>query len=284
MMLTQNSCTRVTLALDIVRKIPDGPFKGYHELGTIKHQIDLCDIVTVAESPLDTIECDDPMVPCDSSNICMKVVQVVRREFNIDRQVRITLQKRIPVKGGLAGGSANGATTLLLLSELWELGLTAAQLIEIGRRVGMDIPYYFIGGTAFDSEAGLRLEPIATQCSFVFLLALPEFGVSTKEAYSGLDYSVIGRQLKATAKLQEALLANDRTSALAAMHNDFERSVFSNFPRLAAIKHELLEAGCSAAFMTGSGSTVVGIARDHGHAEELRRKISCKTIVAETKK
>ena len=284
MVLTKNSYTRITLALDIVRKISEGPLKGYHELGTVKHQIDLCDVVSVEESPLDLLECDDPSVPCDSQNICLKAAHEVRAAFGIDRRLRIGLQKRIPVKGGLAGGSANAATTLLLLNELWELGMTAPQLMDLGRKVGMDVPYYFAGGTAFDSEAGLRLDPIATACSFVFLLALPEFGVSTKEAYSGIDYTVTGRQRSSTEKLQDALAAHDRENALAAMHNDFEWSVFSQFPRLSAIKNELLAAGCSAAFMTGSGSTVVGVARDRRHAEELQGKISCRTIVAETLK
>jgi 4-diphosphocytidyl-2-C-methyl-D-erythritol kinase len=282
MVLTKNSYTRITLALDIVRKIPAGPLQGYHELGTVKHQIDLCDRVSVEDSTVDLLDCDDPMVPSDDRNVCLKMAQEVRRSFGIDRKVRISLEKRIPVQGGLAGGSADAATTLCLLNELWGLGLTAPKLMVLGRKVGMDVPYYFVGGTAFYSEAGLRLEPVATECVFVFLLAIPEFGVSTKEAYSGIDYSAIGRRHDLTVKLLEALAVNDRESALGALHNDFEPSVFPRFPRLAAIKRELIEAGCSVAFMTGSGSTVVGVAHDRAHAEAIRGNISCRTIVAET--
>jgi 4-diphosphocytidyl-2-C-methyl-D-erythritol kinase len=283
MILTKNSYTRVTLALDIVRTIEDGPYKGYHELGTVKHQIDLCDTVRVEESHADLLECDDPAVPCDDRNVCLKAAKLVQRRMHVDRHVRITLGKRIPVMAGLAGGSANAAATLTLLNELWELRLTTPQLIDLGRSVGMDVPYYFYGGTVFDSEDGLRLEPVATGCSFIFVLACPDFGVSTREAYSGIDYTVIGQMQRLTVKLREALEAGDPDSTFRFMHNDFEQTVFPRFPRLSTLKKELLEAGCSAALLTGSGSTVIGIARDHAHAEAIRKKISCRTIVASTK-
>jgi 4-diphosphocytidyl-2-C-methyl-D-erythritol kinase len=280
--ITKNSHTRVTLALDIVRKIEEGSFAGYHELGAVKHAIDLCDTVTIEDSAFDVIECDDPAVPCDERNVCMKAVRLVRDEFAVGRHAAITLQKRIPVMGGLAGGSANAATTLDLLNELWELQLPLPRLIEIGRRVGMDVPFYFAGGTAFDSEAGMKLSPVPTTCTFTFVLAIPDFGVSTAEAYAGIDYGMINRDRRLTQTLRDALVTNDRKSVFTAMHNDFERPVFCRFPRLAVIKQELLEAGCRAAVMTGSGSTVIGIADDRAHAERIAAKISCRTIISET--
>jgi 4-diphosphocytidyl-2-C-methyl-D-erythritol kinase len=272
----------VTLALDIVRKIGDGPYKGFHELGTIKHQIDLYDVVSVEESRFDSIECDDPAVPCDERNVCLKAVRLIQKNYNLDRHVRLTIRKRIPVMGGLAGGSANAAVTVALLNDLWQLRLETSQLIKLGRSIGMDVPYYFIGGTTFDSEAGLRLESIATGCTFVFVLACPDFGVSTKEAYKGIDVGAVGSSRMLTTKLREALGADNRNEAVRFMHNDFEGTLYPRFPRLSAIRHELLEAGCSAAQLTGSGSTVIGVARDRVHAEEIRKKISCRTIISAT--
>lgn len=282
MVLSKNSYTRVTLALDIVRKLETGPCAGYHELGTVKHQIDLCDMVHIEESYADQLECNDPLVPCDDRNVCLKAAKLVRREMHVDRHVRITLEKRIPVMAGLAGGSADAAATLMLLDELWELSLSKSQLIDIARNIGMDIPYYFMGGTAFDSEAGGRLEPIATDCSFVFVLACPDFGVATKEAYSGIDYAAVGKNQQLTMRLRKALETGDINKVSGFMHNDFEQSVFLRFPGLFSIKKELLAAGCCAALLTGSGSTVIGIARDPAHAEAIGRKISCKTIIAAT--
>ena len=282
MQFTSNSYTRVTLALDVVRTITDGSFKGYHELGTIKHQIDLCDTIIVEDSRADSIDCDDLTVPCDGRNSCLRAAHLMRVKYGLDRHVRITLKKRIPVMGGLAGGSANAATTLALLNKMWEVGLTAAELAALGRDAGMDVPYYFIGGTAFDSEAGLRLEPVVTGCSFIFILACPGFGVSTKEAYAEIDYSTIGKRRAFTEHLLNALLAGDRERCNPFMHNDFELSVFKKFPRLPAIKRELLDAGCSAALLTGSGSTIVGVAQNPAQAEEISKKVSCKTIISST--
>lgn len=283
MILSRKSYTRVTLALDIVRKIEEGPFKGYHELGTIKHAIDLCDTVSIEDAEFDVLECDDPAVPCDGRNVCLKAVHLVQQECGIDRHASIRLHKRIPVKGGLAGGSANAATTLRLLNELWELKLPPSRMIALGRKIGMDVPFYFAGKTAFDSEAGMKLTPIPTNSTFSFVLAVPDFGVSTTEAYAGIDYSTIGKNRHLSITLRDGLVVDDRKAAIAAMHNDFERSVFSRFPRLAVIKHEFLEAGCKGAVMTGSGSTIIGIAEDRSHAEKIAGKIkNCRTIIAST--
>jgi 4-diphosphocytidyl-2-C-methyl-D-erythritol kinase len=282
MRLVKNSCTRVTLALDIVRRLADGPYAGYHELGTVKHRIDLSDTVTAEDAPADILECDDPAVPLDGSNVCLKAVSLVQKKYGIDRHVRIAIVKRIPVMGGLAGGSANAAATLSLLNALWELGLPDAELAALGRTIGMDVPYYFTGWTAFDAEAGLRLEPVATKCMFDFVLACPEFGVSTEEAYAGIDYRATGRNRGKTARLRGALESDDCDGAVSNIHNDFELSLFVRFPRLKEVWQELLGAGCRAAFLSGSGSTVVGVAQDRQHAEKVKEKISCRTIIAST--
>jgi 4-diphosphocytidyl-2-C-methyl-D-erythritol kinase len=282
MQLAGSSYTRVTLALDVVRLIAGGQYKGYHELGTVKHQIDLCDNISVEDARADAVGCDDPDVPCEGRNICLKVAGLMRAKYGIDRHVRITIQKRIPVMGGLAGGSANAATTLALLNKLWGIGLTMPELAALGRKAGMDVPYFLIGGTAFDSEAGLRLEPVVTSCAFVFVLACPDFGVSTRDAYAEIDYAAAGKSVDSTEHLRKALLDGDREKAASFMHNDFELSVFKKFPRLPAIKKELLDAGCSAAFLTGSGSTIAGIAHGRAQAETIREKVSCKTIISST--
>lgn len=280
--MQQNSYTRLTLALDIVGRITEGPLKGYHELAAIKHQIDLCDTITIEPARHLTLECDDPQVPCDERNICLQAVTLLQREFKIDRQVRITLQKRIPVMGGLAGGSANAATTVRMLDELWKLRLPVERLRELGRMLGMDVPFYFTGKTAFDSEAGGQFEPLPTAVNLTFVLAIPEFGVATSEAYRDLDYQVIGRNGELTARMKHYCLANDRQGVVSSIHNDFELSVLPKHPRIAEIKQELLDAGCTAAVLSGSGSTVFGVAGDAAGAAAIQKKMSCRTIVAST--
>ena len=105
-MLTTRAYTRITLALDIVRKLSDGPLAGYHELGIVKHQIDLFDTISVVEADSTSLSCDHPLVPRDKTNICWRAVDLVKQKRGVVRNVAIAIQKNIPVMGGLAGGSA----------------------------------------------------------------------------------------------------------------------------------------------------------------------------------
>jgi 4-diphosphocytidyl-2-C-methyl-D-erythritol kinase len=283
-MITIISPTRVTLALDIIKRIDDGPLTGYHELGIIKHQIALADVIHIEHidrhNGHDTVECDDPRVPVDGDNICVKACEVVRKMFGRRDFLRIVIEKNIPVMGGMAGGSANAAAMLRGLDELWGLGLTVDQYRELGRSLGMDVPFFFDGKTAFDSEAGGVIEPINTNLKFHIILAIPDFGVSTKEAYGGIDYGCIGRDILSTNKMKESLLSDDLESTIKNMHNDFELSIFNRHPQLRKIRDDLLKAGCLSACMTGSGSTIIGIATNQHSAEKIAGCIDgCRTIV-----
>jgi 4-diphosphocytidyl-2-C-methyl-D-erythritol kinase len=280
----EKSYTRVTLSLDIIRKIKDGEFAGYHELGIIKHKIDLHDTITIEESAKMVLECDNPLVPCDSRNICWKAVDLLKAHFNIDKNVRIYLEKHIPVMGGLAGGSANAATTLSILNTLWCLELTPVQMMTFGRKLGMDVPFYFSGSTAFDSETTGRLEPISHSCKFTFVLAVPDFGVSTRDAYLGVDYSSIGKTISKTDEIINALSRNLPDEIFPLMHNDFELSVFKKYPRLLELKEKLINSGCKTAIMSGSGSTMLGVAENYEAATRISSILDCKTIIASSLK
>ena len=283
-MLTSNSYTRITLSLDILRKLTEGSLSGYHELGIIKHQIDLYDIISIEPSSEMIIECNDLAVPCDRRNLCWKAVDLIKNAFKIKENVSIRLEKQIPAMGGLAGGSANAATMLLMLNEMWGLNLDTNRLMEYGKMLGMDVPYYFYGATAFDSETTGIFEPIDNDLEFTFVLALPEFGVSTAQAYSSLNYQIVGKSTDATEKMKAGFRTNDQDLVAQCMHNDFEYSVFDAYPRLALLKKELLNAGCINAALSGSGSTIVGIAKDRHSARMIQQKVDCKTIVTSTLK
>jgi 4-diphosphocytidyl-2-C-methyl-D-erythritol kinase len=271
--ITEKSYTRITLALDIVRKIPHGAFKGYHELSIVKHRIDLCDTLTLEDSPSTRIECNNPNVPVDNRNICWRALELVKKEMNIDKHVAISIDKKIPVQGGLAGGSANAATMLTMLNKFWGLGLQTEKLMELGRRLGMDVAYFFSENTAFDSEAGGVLTPLLTSCRFNFILINPGFGVSTPEAYGNIDYALIGKNIDATKTMQEAFIKNDPQGIIDTVHNDFELSVFKRYPKLQPIKRKLLDLGCRCAAMTGSGSTLIGIFNGENEGEKIKEKI-----------
>jgi 4-diphosphocytidyl-2-C-methyl-D-erythritol kinase len=275
------SCTRVTLALDIIKKIVSGPFTGYHELSIVKHQIDLHDTISVKDANTISLSCNIDSVPRTPENICWKAVLLLKEHCKIDKNVHIDIDKNIPVMGGLAGGSANAAATILLLNDFWELNLSKETMMSLGRALGMDVPFYFLGKTAFDSEATEVLYPIQTNAKFTFILAVPDFGVSTKAAYTSINYAAIGKRTDATIKLIDTL-KRGHCDIYHYMHNDFEDTVFREYPRLAVIKKELLDAGCASAMLSGSGSTVLGLVKDDSSVEDISKKISCRTIIART--
>jgi len=269
-MIVEKSYTRLTLSLDIIRRIKRGSYAGYHELGIIKHQINLYDVITIKPSRAMGISCASPQVPRDSENICWKAVERVKEHFGIKENVHIEIEKNIPVKGGLAGGSANAATVIRILDRLWSLRMNKEQLLTVGREVGMDVPYYFLGKTAFDTEATGILEPVETDLYFDFLLIISDFGVSTKEAYKEISYHETGHQTDKTARMRDALKANDREEVISAMHNDFEKSVFRQYAELERLKEKFIRAGCLNVVMSGSGSTLIGLARDKDQAQWIK--------------
>ena len=175
-MLTEKSYARITLALDILKKLKGGDLEGYHKLNIIKHQINLYDIVSVEEANKTEIICNNPHVPKDNTNLCWKVVDLLKQECKINKSIKLTIEKNIPIQGGLAGGSSNAAITLILLNKLWNLNLSEQQLIQSARKVSMDAPYYIIGNTAFDTEIS-SLEKMNTFLNLTFIIILAEFGV-----------------------------------------------------------------------------------------------------------
>ncbi len=281
-MIAEKSFTRITLALDIIRKLDDGPHAGYHELNIIKHQIHVYDLISLEPSEQMRLTCSDPKVPVDERNLCWKAVDVVKQQFGREENVHISIEKNIPVRGGLAGGSANAATVLSMLNRHWNLNLDTQKLRDIGQTIGMDVPYYFIGGTAFDTEATGVLEQISTDCRFHFVLAIPDFGISTRQAYNNIDYTRILQNRDKTLQMRNALASGDYDSVIPLMHNDFEESVFKHFPQLRQLKEELINAGCLNAVLSGSGSTIIGIAEDREYAEEIHNRISTSCIITST--
>ncbi|MFW6221241.1 MAG: 4-(cytidine 5'-diphospho)-2-C-methyl-D-erythritol kinase [Fibrobacterota bacterium] len=281
--MESKSYTRLTLALDIIRRLTAGPYRGYHELNIIKHQIDLHDIVSIDAASSTVISSNHPRVPCDSSNICFKAVELMKQHYRIDKNVHIHIEKRIPVQGGLAGGSANAATVLAMLNDLWGVGADTPDLIGLARRLGQDVPFYFIGNTALDTEATGILRPVENCVHFDFVLCIPPFGVSTPAAYRSIDYSIIGMQKDKTLALCTALARGTHDEVLPLMHNDFELSVFAGYPALRGLKEKMLDLGCLRVVMSGSGSTLIGVASSRQQAEEIAGRIDCMCIVAETR-
>lgn len=282
--IVRQSPARITLSLDIIQKVTKGKFSGYHELGIIKQKLELLDQVSVKEADRFSLSCSDSKIPTDKRNVCTQAYDLLKSRCGMEKSASIYIEKHIPAEGGLAGGSSNAATTLLALNELWGLGLTQSKLISLGREIGMDVPFFCIpDNNAYDTEVTGILEPIETSLRFYFVLVFPSFGVSTQEAYREIDYALIAKDRLKTKTLKEALVQDRKQDIVENIHNDFEISVFYKYPRLRKMKQDILEAGALSVSMTGSGSTLFGIARDRDHAQEIASRLPYKTAITVTR-
>jgi 4-diphosphocytidyl-2-C-methyl-D-erythritol kinase len=201
--------------------------------------------------------------------------------------VRIALRKRIPAGGGLGGGSSDAACVLVGLQRLWGLDGDAAALAAIAARLGSDVPFFLVGGTALGTGRGEVLTPLPPLPALDLVLVTPSFGVDTAWAYSARREA--GPDAPSLASFQAAARTGAPAAIAAALRSDLEPGVIVRYPAIEQIRRELLSAGGLGARMTGSGSTVFAVARDAAHARQLaaalarpdRRVSAVRTLTAE---
>jgi 4-diphosphocytidyl-2-C-methyl-D-erythritol kinase len=251
-----SSFAKVNLDLRILGTRPD----GYHDLKTIFQSLALFDSVTVSarRGPLQVI-CDEPDIPTDHRNLVWKAASLLHRvstgKQTAPRDIVIDLRKRIPSEAGLGGGSSNAAMTLLALNALWKLKLDLPTLTRIGSRLGADVPYFLVGGTALGLGRGDDIYPLADMPPVHVVILRPGFGVSTADAYGWFDEDA-RRALKEPAPRQ---LPPGWPAWSASLRNDLEIPVVRHHPAIGRIRQSLLDAGATFAAMSGSGSAVFGL-------------------------
>jgi 4-diphosphocytidyl-2-C-methyl-D-erythritol kinase len=229
---------------------------GYHELKTVFQSLALHDTLQLerAASGL-SVTCTDPGVPLDDRNLAWQAARLVWQAAGRDGEPagRVHITKRIPVQGGLGGGSADGAAALVGWDRLWETHLPAAALGDLAARLGADVPFFLCAGTAMGLNRGDHLHPLTDAPARWVVLVMPTFGVSTPQAFRWWDED------GAHAATSQATVAPRPVGDLLAVFNDLEPPVSRRHPQLAEIRDRLLRAGASAAAMTGSGSTMFGL-------------------------
>ncbi len=237
-------------------------------------QVALHDDVTVGDAPDDTIRltCDDPSLPTDTANLAWRAAELLRRRHGVRRGVSIHLRKRIPVGGGLAGGSADAAATLRCLDSLWQLGLTEGELLTLGAELGMDVPFCLLGGTALGTGRGEIVQPLPSLPVTPIVIAHPGVSVSTREAFASLSPSVMGGGA-ATEALANAVRQGDVRAVAAGLYNVFEQGQALKLPAIARIKSLMLEAGAWNAALTGSGACVFAIAGSDAEAKQIAQAV-----------
>lgn len=257
---------KINLFLKVLDRRPD----GYHNIETVLQSVALADRLCfeVGTGP-SRLECASAEVPTGSDNLIVRAVELIRKRFP-DRAratLHVRLEKRIPVGSGLGGGSADAAATLRACNEIFNLGLTAEQLRSLAVEIGMDVPFLIEGGRAIATGRGELLRPLPVGRKAWAVVAVPDVSISTAWAYGRLDEA----EKHAAPDLEEFVnrLQSEPVEVWARFcYNSFEDVVFPAFPEIRRVRDRLLEAGCAGAFLTGSGSAVVGLA---GKAELARR-------------
>ncbi|MGE0863804.1 MAG: 4-(cytidine 5'-diphospho)-2-C-methyl-D-erythritol kinase, partial [Vicinamibacterales bacterium] len=219
----------------------------------------LLDTVTVTRrrGPLANV-CDQEDIPTDRRNLVWKAASLLHRvatgRSTVPHGVSIDLRKRIPMEAGLGGGSADAAMTLLALNKLWNLELDLATLTRIGSRLGADVPYFLVGGTALGLGRGDDIYPLADLPTVHVVILRPGFGVSTADAYTWFD--------EESRRLREPVprpYPAGWPSWAATLRNDLEGPVVRHHPAIARIRQSLLDSGANFSAMSGSGSAVFGL-------------------------
>lgn len=240
---------KINIGLNVVEKRLD----GFHNLETIFYPVNIFDSLEILDAKELSFHAYGLQIPSSSSdNLCMKAFKLMKEKFGIPN-LEIHLLKNIPFGAGLGGGSSDAAWMLKMINEKFELNLLNPDLENFAAELGSDCPFFIENSAQYASGRGEILEPIGLVLqNYSFALIKPNFGISTKEAFSELLPKPSNQDLRELVKLP-------LESWRGVIKNDFEESLFPKFPALEKIKNDLYQRGAIYASMSGSGSIMFGI-------------------------
>lgn len=248
---------KVNLFLGVGDRRPD----GYHELTTIFHAVSLSDEVTVREADVPALQVfgeGAAEIPTDERNLAWQAAELMAEHVGRAPDVEITIDKSIPLAGGMAGGSADAAAVLVAMNELWELGVPRRDLHAMAARLGSDVPFALHGGTALGTGRGEELTPVLARSTFHWVLAFGAGGLSSGAVYAEIDrLREVGSppRLADAEPLLTALSAGDPARLAPLLGNDLQPAALSLEPELRRTLRAGTEAGALAGIVSGSGPT-----------------------------
>ncbi len=266
-----------------------GPVRtdGYHELATVFHALDLYDEVVAYPSEEISVTVRGlhaDRVPADETNLAFRAAAALAEYAGVRTGVQLDVRKRIPVAGGLAGGSADAAASLVACDALWDTGLGRGELAMLATRLGSDVPFALAGGTSLGSGRGEQLTAVMVGGTFQWVVAMARDGLPTPKVYAELDRlragKAVGRPVVGHDVLT-ALRAGDPDSLGATMHNDLQDAACSLQPSLRTTLDTGMDFGAIAGVVSGSGPTCVFLARDNEHAEDLAAGLAASEVCAD---
>jgi 4-diphosphocytidyl-2-C-methyl-D-erythritol kinase len=272
---------KVNLQLSVGPKESD----GYHEVVTVFQAISLFDNLKISRSNKFEIDLKGDYVngvPTDQSNLVYKAVQLMSEKFNTDPSLEIEINKSIPVAGGMAGGSADAAATLLGVDQLYGLGLSKDELSEVARNLGSDVPFMLHGGTAVGRGRGDEITPALSRGNYHWVIAVSSNGLSTPAVYGECDRLRTGLDIKAPSlhdELLQALLSGDSTRVGKSLNNDLQAAAISLRPALRLILETGQEYGALGGIVSGSGPSVAFLVADEDHSLDLAVALTSSGVV-----
>ncbi len=253
---------KINLGLDVTAKRPD----GYHEVRMIMQNIGIHDELTFTKQDGGiSLKTDCLELPVDGNNLVYRAARLIKEEFGITQGVHIQLKKRIPIAAGLAGGSADAAAVFKGMNDLFGLDMSPERMCGLGVKIGADVPYCILGGTALAEGIGEKLTPLPDAPNMVILLAKPDMQVSTREVYGQLRVE----ELKSHPDIDgmtKAVIRHDADGIMERMGNVLESVTAERYPVIDEIKSFMKEHGAVHAMMSGSGPAVFGIYREQEQA------------------
>lgn len=273
---------KINLGLDVVGKRAD----GYHEVRMIMQTIQMYDVLEIEKKaePGITLTTNIPYVPTDERNLVYKAAKMLMDEFHIEEGLTMNLEKFIPVAAGMAGGSSDAAAAFVGVNRIFGLGLSEEDLMKRAVKVGADVPYCVMRGTALAEGIGEKLTRLPRLPHCYVLVGKPGVNVSTKAAYESLrldDPAMVHPDIDGMA---QAIRQNDLEGVISRMGNSFEPEIIRKYPVIQEIKDLMEAGGARKAMMSGSGPTVFGIFYEKEKMEQaaaaIRESHLAKTVFA----
>ena len=278
-----SSPAKLNFYLKVQNKRPD----GYHNIITVFERIDLADVISFRDTSDGKIRihCAHPHVPTGRKNLVYRAAQLLQKECGVKRGVKITIDKRIPVAAGLAGGSSNAATALLGLNRLWKLRLAKPKLIAFAKKIGSDVAFFLYDASwGVGRERGDLVKKLQICPKFWHILVVPRVKIYSADVYGALKLQLTKKDDNVKLLIHN-LKKGNILEACRQMENDLETEIIRRFSRLKDLKESLKSLGAKGVLISGSGPSVFGVVANKRKAESIRSVLSkrfSQTFIAKT--
>lgn len=262
--MERKAYAKINLGLDVLRRRAD----GYHEVKMVMQTVDLWDRLTFAKKNQPGIELSvgDAALPDGKDNLICRAAELVMKEKKIEQGVKITLDKNIPIAAGMAGGSTDAAAVFHGLNELFGLSMDMEEMKRLGVKIGADVPYCIMGGTALSEGIGEILTSLPAPPQCVLVVAKPDINVSTRFVYENLHVDRLADHPDIDGMVQ-AIKEKSLEGIVSRLGNVLETVTTREYPVIEEIKNKMKENGAAGALMSGSGPTVFGIFTEQDPAQ-----------------